>query len=83
MVLKKFYINCILRVLTLSATLCLLAFLFFRTEFIAAAILICLLAAYQIVALIRYVTKTILIKLLYTLTHVMEVIINVMRSQTQ
>ncbi|MBT8363068.1 MAG: hypothetical protein KJP23_00080 [Deltaproteobacteria bacterium] len=58
MVLKKFYINCIVRVLTLSATLGLLAYLFFKTEFIAAAILICLLAAYQIFAMIRYVTKT-------------------------
>jgi nitrogen fixation/metabolism regulation signal transduction histidine kinase len=58
MVLKKFYINCIIRVLAFSATLCLLAYLFFKTEFIAAAILICLLAVYQIFALIRYVTKT-------------------------
>ena len=58
MVLKKFYINCIIRVLSLSATLCLLAYLFFKTEFIAAAIFICLLAVYQIIAMIRYVTKT-------------------------
>ena len=44
--------------LALSATLSLLAYLFFKTEFIAAAILIGLLVVYQIVALIRYVTKT-------------------------
>jgi nitrogen fixation/metabolism regulation signal transduction histidine kinase len=58
MVLKKFYINCIIRVLSLSATLGLLAYLFFKTEFIAATIFICLLAVYQIIAMIRYVTKT-------------------------
>lgn len=56
--MKRFYINCIIRVLLLSATICLLAFLFFQTDFIAAGIFICLLAAYQIFALIRYVTKT-------------------------
>jgi two-component system nitrogen regulation sensor histidine kinase NtrY len=56
--MKRFYINCIVRVLLLSATICLLAFLFFQTDFIAAGILICLLAAYQAFALIRYVTKT-------------------------
>jgi nitrogen fixation/metabolism regulation signal transduction histidine kinase len=56
--MKRFYINCIVRVLLLSATICLLAFLFFQTDFIAAGIFICLLAAYQAFALIRYVTKT-------------------------
>jgi two-component system nitrogen regulation sensor histidine kinase NtrY len=58
MVLKKFYINCIVRVLLLSATLCLLAYLIFKTDFIAAAIFLCLMAAYQIYALLRCVTKT-------------------------
>ena len=58
MVLKKFYINCIIRVLLLSATLCLLAYLLFKTEFIAAALFLCLMAAYQIYMLVRYVTKT-------------------------
>ena len=58
MVCKKYYINCILRVLTLSASLCVFAYLFFRTEFIAAPIFICLLSAYQIYALTRYVTRT-------------------------
>jgi len=47
-----------IRVLLLSATLCLLAYFLFRTDFIAAAIFICLTAAYQIYALVRYVTKT-------------------------
>jgi nitrogen fixation/metabolism regulation signal transduction histidine kinase len=47
-----------IRVLLLSATLCLLAYLLFKTEFIAAAIFLCLIAAYQIYALLRYVTKT-------------------------
>jgi nitrogen fixation/metabolism regulation signal transduction histidine kinase len=56
--MKRFYINCIIRVFLLSCTICLLAFLFFKTDFIAAAIFVCLLAAYQIFSLIRYVTKT-------------------------
>jgi len=47
-----------IRVLLLSATLCLLAFLLFKTDFIAAAIFVCLIGAYQIFALLRYVTKT-------------------------
>jgi nitrogen fixation/metabolism regulation signal transduction histidine kinase len=56
--MKIFYIKCIIRVLLLSATICLLAYLFFKTDFIAASIFVCLLAAYQIFSLIRYVTKT-------------------------
>ena len=56
--MKRFYINCIIRVLFLSATICLLAYLFFETGFIAAGIFTCLVAAYQIFSLIRYVTKT-------------------------
>ena len=56
--MKRFYINCIIRILLLSATICLLAYLLFKTDFIAAAIFLCLIAAYQIFALIRYVTKT-------------------------
>ena len=56
--MKRFYINCTIRVLLLSATICLMAFLFFETDFIAAGIFICLVAGYQVFALIRYVTKT-------------------------
>jgi len=56
--MKRFHFNCIIRILLLSATLCLLAFLFIQTDFIAAGIFTCLLAAYQIFALIRYVTQT-------------------------
>ena len=56
--MKCFYINCIIRVLLLNATICLLTYLFFKTDFIAAAIFVCSLAAYQIFSLIRYVTKT-------------------------
>ena len=56
--MKRFYINCIIRVLLLSGTICLLAYLFFKTAFIAAAIFTGLLAVYQVVALIRYVSKT-------------------------
>ncbi|MGD8262257.1 MAG: ATP-binding protein [Desulfobacterales bacterium] len=56
--MKRFYINCIIRVLLLNATICLLTYLFFRTDFIAAAIFISLIGVYQIVELIRYVTKS-------------------------
>jgi len=58
MLFKRFYINCVIRVLTFSATICLLAFLLVNTDFIAASIFLCLITAYQIYALIRYVTKT-------------------------
>ena len=58
MVLKQFYINCMIRVLLLSATLCLLAYLIFKSDFIVAAVFVCLIGAYQILALLRYVTKT-------------------------
>ena len=58
MVYKRFYINCLIRVLLLSGTICLLAFLLFKTDFIAAAIFVCLVGAYQIFALIRYVSRT-------------------------
>ncbi len=47
-----------MRVILLSATLCLLAFLLFKTDFIAAAIFVALVGVYQIFALIRYVSKT-------------------------
>ncbi len=58
MIYKRFSTNCIIRVLLLSATLCLLAYLVFKTNFIPAAIFISLVGAYQIFALIRYVSKT-------------------------
>jgi two-component system nitrogen regulation sensor histidine kinase NtrY len=56
--MKRFYINCIIRVLLLSGTICLLAYLLFKTGFIAAAIFTGLMAFYQVFALIRYVSKT-------------------------
>ena len=56
--MKRFYINCIVRVLLLSGTLCLLAYLLFRTQFIATAIFVSLVGVYQVFALIRYVSKT-------------------------
>ena len=58
MVLRKFYINCIIRVLALSATICLLALILFKTDFVAAAIFTCLISAYQVYAIIQYITKT-------------------------
>ncbi|MBW2707113.1 MAG: ATP-binding protein, partial [Deltaproteobacteria bacterium] len=56
--MKRFYINCVIRVLLLSGTICLLAYLLFKTDFIAAAIFVLLVGAYQIFALIRYISKT-------------------------
>jgi nitrogen fixation/metabolism regulation signal transduction histidine kinase len=56
--MKRFYLNCLARVLVLSGSICLLAFLLFKTEFIAASIFLALISAYQIFSLIQYVTKT-------------------------
>jgi signal transduction histidine kinase len=56
--MKRFDINCIIRVLLLNATICLLTYLFFKTDFIAAAIFTSLMTFYQIFVLIRYVAKT-------------------------
>jgi nitrogen fixation/metabolism regulation signal transduction histidine kinase len=56
--MRRFAVNCIIRVLLLSGSICLLAFLLFKTEFIAASIFLGLIGAYQIYSLIRYVTKT-------------------------
>ena len=56
--MKRFYVNCAARVLLLSGSICLLAFLLFKTEFIAASIFLGLISVYQAFSLIRYVTKT-------------------------
>ncbi len=56
--MKRFYVNCMLRVLLLGGSICLLAYLLFKTEFIAASIFLGLIIVYQILSLIRYVTKT-------------------------
>lgn len=56
--MKRFYVNCMVRVLLLSGSICLLAYLLFKTEFMAASIFLALIIAYQIFSLIRYVTKT-------------------------
>lgn len=56
--MKRFYLNCLVRVLLLSGSICLLAYLLFKTEFIAASIFLGLTIAYQVFSLIRFVTKT-------------------------
>ena len=56
--MKRFYVNCIVRMLLMSGSICLLAFLIFKTEFIAASIFLGLISAYQIFSLLRYITKT-------------------------
>ncbi len=56
--MKRFYLNCITRVLLLSGTICLLVYLSFKTDFMAAILFLGLIAAYEMFALIRYVTKS-------------------------
>jgi len=58
MVIKTFKFKITIRVLILTATLILLAFLIFRMHFIFAAVAIALLAIYQIFALIHFIEKT-------------------------
>jgi nitrogen fixation/metabolism regulation signal transduction histidine kinase len=56
--MKRFSVNCLIRVLLLSGSICLLAFLLFKTGFVAASIFLGLVIVYQFFSLIRYVTKT-------------------------
>lgn len=56
--MKNFRLQLIIRVFLLFATLCLLAFMTFRTVLVAATVFIGLLAVLQMVALIRYVERT-------------------------
>ena len=56
--MRRFDVNCMIRVLVLSGSICLLAFLLVKTAFIAASIFVGLTIVYQIYSLIRYVTKT-------------------------
>ncbi len=56
--MRRFDVNCMMRVLLLSGSICLMAYLLFKTDFIAAPIFLGLLIAYQIFSLIRYITKT-------------------------
>lgn len=58
MIFKRFRINCVLRVLLISATIYLLFFLLLQTEFYAATLIVGLMAVYQIYSLIFYVEKT-------------------------
>lgn len=56
--MKNFRLQLILRVILLFAMLCLLAFMVYKTELVAATIFIGLLAVLQTLALIRYVEQT-------------------------
>ncbi len=56
--MRRFDVHCIVRVLVLSGSICLLAYLLVKTAFIAATIFVGLTIGYQIYALMRYVTKT-------------------------
>jgi len=58
MIYKRFRVNCILRVLFLSATIFLLFYLLFRTRLYAALFIVGCLVIYQIYALIHYVERT-------------------------
>ena len=56
--MRRFEVNCVIRVLLLSGSIVLLAYLYFKTEFVAASIFLVLMITYQVFSLIRYVTKT-------------------------
>lgn len=58
MIPKRFYINCILRIALLTATIILAVYLFLDTEFLAAAVFASLVAAYQVFALIQSVSRS-------------------------
>lgn len=55
---QRFSINCIFRVVLLTATTIFTVYLFFNTEFVAAAVFVSLVGAYQVIALIRFVSRT-------------------------
>ena len=55
---KHFFMNCIIRIALLTATIVLAVYLSLNTEFVAAAVLISLLGAYQVFALIRLVNRS-------------------------
>ena len=58
MVYKRFRVNCIFRILFLSATIFLLFYLVFRTQLYAALFIVGCVTIYQIFSLIRYVERT-------------------------
>lgn len=58
MVYKRFRINCVLRVLLISASIYLLFYLLLQTQFYAATLIITMMSVYQIYSLIHYVEKT-------------------------
>lgn len=58
MVYKSFRINCIIRVLLLSASIFLFFFLLFRTTLYTAIFIVGIIISYQIYALIYYIEKT-------------------------
>ena len=58
MAYKKFRINCVLRVILLTATIALFFYLLFQTRLYAAVFLLGLILIYQAYALVHYVEKT-------------------------
>jgi two-component system nitrogen regulation sensor histidine kinase NtrY len=58
MVFKSFRINCIIRILFITATSFLLFYLFFKTQLYAAILIAGILILYQVYSLIHYVEKT-------------------------
>lgn len=58
MAYRNFRIICILRVLFLCATVCLLFYLIMKTGYYATISIICILAVYQIYAMIQHVERT-------------------------
>jgi len=58
MIYKSFRINCICRILLMSATLCLFFFLCLKTRFYATCMILAVLILFQIMNLLRYVDKS-------------------------
>ncbi|MBU0712019.1 ATP-binding protein [bacterium] len=58
MVYKSFSINCIIRVLTIAASIYLFFYLLFQTSLYATTLIVALISIYQVYALLQFVQKT-------------------------
>ena len=58
MIIKNFIINCSLRVVLLTSTIGLIFYFFLQTGFLVVGIIASLVAAVQVVSLVRYVART-------------------------
>ncbi|MCG2715966.1 MAG: ATP-binding protein [Candidatus Marinimicrobia bacterium] len=58
MIYKSFSINCIIRVLTIAASIYLFFYLLFQTSLYATTLIVALISIYQVYALLQFVQKT-------------------------